>query len=290
MSQEKNRPFRVAIAQLPITGDAMMNSTKIKQAMHEAAKGKARLIQFPEGMLTGYAKHPIMDWETVNWTLVHEELESIMKLAAELQLRVVLGSAHMLTPPHWPHNSLYIISDAGELVNRYDKRIVSHTEVTRFYTAGSEPVIFDIDGYRFGCMICVEINFPQLFTEYGNMGIDCLLLSAYPEAEIFHLKARAHAAVHCFWIGLSTPTDTAHFIRSGLIGPDGEVVNAIEEKEGIVIAELDPEAPEFDTPLYKARPWRASVAENPAYKTRALNDPRSVNRARLTTVTDGGYR
>lgn len=139
-----------------------------------------------------------MDWSEVDWPLVRSELESIMTLAGELKLWVVLGSAHELTPPHWPHNSLYIISDEGKLVNRYDKRIISHTEVTRFYTAGSEPVIFDIDGYRFGCMICVEINFPKLFTEYGELGVDCLLLSAYPEAEMFYLKTRGHAAVNCY--------------------------------------------------------------------------------------------
>ena len=263
--KSKAKPFRIAIAQLPITGNVQANSVKIQSAMREASEGQARLIQFPEGMLTGYAKHPIMDWSEVDWPLVRKELADIRALAAELRLWVVLGSAHELTPPHWPHNSLYIISDEGRLVNRYDKRIVSHTEVTRFYTAGSEPVIFDIDGYRFGCMICIEINFPQLFMEYGGLGIDCLLLSAYPEAETFHLKARAHAAVYCYWISLSTPAETAHLMRSSLIGPDGEIVNAIGQKEGIVLAELNPESPQFDVPLTKARPWRASVAGNPAY-------------------------
>jgi predicted amidohydrolase len=27
-------------------------------------------------------------------------------------------------------------------------------------------VVFDVDGYRFGCVICVEINFPHLFSQY----------------------------------------------------------------------------------------------------------------------------
>lgn len=70
-------------------------------------------------------------------------------------------------------------------------------------------------------------------------------------------------------------------MSSSLIGPDGEVVNAIEQAEGIVFAALDREAPQFDIALNKARPWRASVATNPDYNTRALNDPRSVNRTTL---------
>ena len=103
-----------------------------------------------------------------------------MRLAAELEIWVALGSAHPLTQPRLPHNSVYVISDAGQLVNRYDKRRLSHTEVTRFYTAGSEPVVFDVDGYRFGIAVCVEINFPELFIEYGALGVDCLLFSSYP--------------------------------------------------------------------------------------------------------------
>ncbi|HJP96084.1 MAG TPA: carbon-nitrogen hydrolase family protein [Candidatus Saccharimonadales bacterium] len=278
MPTTKKGRLRVAIAQLPISGDVAVNAAKVKAAMREAAKGRARVIQFPEGMLTGYAKNPIQSWGEVNWAAVHAELQAIMALAAELHLWVVLGSAHQLTPPHWPHNSLYIISDEGALVTRYDKRVVSHTEVTQFYTAGSESVIFDIDGYRFGCMICVEINFPELFIEYGKLGVDCLLLSAYPEAPIFQLKARAHAAVHCYWISLSVPTNRAHMMSSALIGPDGEVVNAIEEIEGLAFADLDHSAPQFGVPLTKARPWRASVATDPAYNIGALNDSRSVNR------------
>lgn len=274
----KNSPLRIAVAQLPITGDVKANSQRIKSAMQEAAEGKARLIQFPEGMLTGYAKHPITDWSEVDWQLVRSELEDIMALASELKLWVVLGSAHGLTPPNWPHNSLYVISDEGKLLNRYDKRIISHTEVTKFYTAGSEPVIFDIDGYRFGCTLCIEVHFPELFTEYNHLGVDCVLFSAFADSKIFYTEAQAHAAMQCYWVSLSIPSDTAGRLQSGLIGPDGEAVNTIEQKEGIVFAEIDREAPQFDVPLNKARPWRASVAANPHYNTRALNDLKSVDK------------
>lgn len=273
-----SKPLRIAAAQLPITSDARKNGVRVRGAMTEAAKGGARLIQFPEGMVSGYAKETIQDWSEVDWQVVREELEAVMALAAKLNIWVVLGSAHPLTPPHWPHNSLYIISDEGKLVNRYDKRIISHTEVTKFYTPGTEPVIFEVDGYRFGCIICVEINFPKLFIEYGELGIDCLLFSAYPVDAIFDIKARALAAIHNYWVSLATPTETASFINSAVIGPDGEVLNRIETKEGVLFAGLDRDDPQFDIPLNKAKPWRASVSADPKYQTRQLNDPRSVDR------------
>jgi predicted amidohydrolase len=278
---KKSKIFRIAIAQLPITGDAHKNGTEICQAMQEAAEGGARLIQFPEGMLSGYAKNPIMDWAEVDWQAIREELEIIMELAAKLELWVVLGSSHPLTPPHWPHNSLYIISDEGKVVNRYDKRIVSFNEVTKFYTPGYEPVVFEVDGFRFGCVICVEINFPKLFIEYDELGIDCLLFSAYPVDAIFEIKARSYASIHNYWVSLATPTETADFIQSELIGPNGDVINRIEDRKGVLFAEINRSAPEFDVALNKARPWRASIATDPRYRTRQLNDPRSVNRTCL---------
>lgn len=53
------KPFSLAIAQMPITGDACRNGSVIKALMQDAAVQGARLIQFPEGALSGYAKNPI---------------------------------------------------------------------------------------------------------------------------------------------------------------------------------------------------------------------------------------
>jgi predicted amidohydrolase len=275
---EQVKPLRIAIAQQPITGDAKKNGEAVRRAMEQAADGGARLVQFPEGMLSGYAKNPIMDWTEVAWMIVQDELKKVMALAEKLQVWVVLGSAHPLTPPHWPHNSLYVISDEGKLVTRYDKRIVSYTELTKYYTPGYEPIVFDVDGYRFGCVICVEINFPELFIEYGKLGVDCLMFSSYPVDAIFDTKARAYAAIHNFWVGLAVPTETASFIKSALIGPDGEKICQLEGARGVILGDLDRSDPKYDIPLNKSKPWRASVSTDPRYRTRQLNDPRSVNR------------
>ena len=270
-------PFPIAIAQMPITGDAHQNSSVIQTLMHDAAANGARLIQFPEGALSGYAKNPIQSWDEVNWEQVRSELESIMALAKQLQLWVVLGSAHPLTPPHWPHNSLYIISAEGELISRYDKRLCSHTETSRFYTPGTEAITFEVDGYKFGCLICIEINFPALFIEYGELGIDCLLLSSYPVDKVFYSKACAHAAIHNLWIGLSVPTECVHLMKSGLIDPNGNNVGEVEAEQGITVVSLDVSQPQCKIALNFARPWRA-VAWDAFKQRKPLDDLRSTNR------------
>jgi len=270
--------FRIAVAQPAATPDARRNGAKVRELMREAAAQGARLIQFPEGHLSGYAKEQVADWSEVDWSAVRDELERVAALAAELGLWVVLGSAHPLTPPHRPHNSLYVISAEGRLVDRYDKRFCSHTETTRFYTPGLEPVVFDVDGFRFGCVICVEINFPDLFAEYEELGVDCLLLSAYPIDSIFHTKARAHAAIHNYWLGLSVPAQTTGLMISGLIGPGGGCLAEVRTGDELVVAVMDREAPELHIALNLARPWRASAREGGIYRDRRVDDPRSADR------------
>ncbi|MEU2421182.1 hypothetical protein ABZ619_09090 [Streptomyces sp. NPDC007851] len=51
------------------------------------------------------------------------------------------------------------------------------------------------------------INFPE-FQEYAHLGVDCLLLSAYPVDSVFEVKARAHAAINNYWPAMATPAQT----------------------------------------------------------------------------------
>lgn len=265
----------MATCQPSASSDPRANGAEVRRMMRVSAAAGARLAHFPEGFLSGYAVANVASWEDVDWAVVREELECVASLAGELGIWVVLGSAHPLTPPHWPHNSLYVISDEGMLVDRYDKRKCSHTEVTRFYTPGFEPVVFDVDGFRFGMAICIEINFSDLFADYGRLGVDCLLLSAYPVDSILATKARAYAAIHNYWLSLSVPAQTTHLFHSGLIGPHGEVLADVGGEAGLVVGTLDRDDPALHVALDLARPWRASARAGDIYEERRVTDERS---------------
>lgn len=65
------------------------------------------------------------DWDHADWQCLRQELTAIARLAGELRMWVVLGAVHPLTPPRRPHSSMYVVSDWGELVTRYDERLLS---------------------------------------------------------------------------------------------------------------------------------------------------------------------
>ena len=265
----------IATCQPSASADPRVNGAEVRRMLRESAAAGARLAHFPEGQLSGYAKEQVADWADVDWAVVRDELEQVAALAGELGIWVVLGSAHPLSPPHLPHNSIYVVSDEGKPVDRYDKRFCSHTEITRFYSPGSEPVVFDVDGFRFGMALCIEINFPELFADYERLGVDCLLVSAYPVDAIFATKARAHAAINNYWLSLSVPAQSTHLFRSGLIGPDGEVIAEAGDRAGLVVATLDRDDPALHVALDLARPWRAVARAGDIYDSRRVDDERS---------------
>jgi predicted amidohydrolase len=206
---------------------------------------------------------------------VKAESEALAALALGLGVWVVLGSAHPLTPPHRPHNSVYVISDSGQVVDRYDKRFCSATEVHSYYTPGAEPTVFDVDGFRFGIAVCVEINFPHLFTEYGDLGVDCLLLPTYPVDAIFRVKAQALAATNNYWVAVASVAQTRHLVPSEVFSPAGESLAAATAGGEIVVADLDRTDPQLHVALNLALPWRAEAREGGIYRDKRVLDRRS---------------
>ena len=48
--------------------------------------------------------------------------------------------------------------------------------------------------------------------EYDRLGVDCLLLSAWPVDAGFFRKAEVHAAINNYWLSLSVPAQVTHLM------------------------------------------------------------------------------
>ncbi|RKN12899.1 carbon-nitrogen hydrolase family protein [Streptomyces radicis] len=278
---------RIAVAQSPVTCDPLVNGVAVRELMVAARETGARLVHFPEGAISGYpsgteAKQALAGW-SIDWAAVQNQLELTAKAAADLGLWAVVGSSHRLTPPNRPHNSLYVISDGGQLVGRYDKRRCSHTEITDWYSPGFAPLTFDVDGFRFGSALCIEVNFPELFIEYRELGVDCVLLSSFSDDPVFGVLARGHAAAHTYWVSVSVPAQCSAAMPSGVTGPHGSWLGRCpaDGTAALACVDLDRSDPSLDTALNKARPWRESARVGRIYEARRVADPRSTDRTRF---------
>lgn len=264
----------LATIQSNIGADVRANGGEIRTAMLKAAQAGARLVHFPECALSGYVKSEILDWADVDWTALAEERAEIAALAGRLGIWVVLGANHRLPSIHgtplWPQNSLYVISDTGVLAGRYAKRLCSNTELTYWYTPGTDPLVFDVDGIRFGCALCIEVVFPHLFTEYERLGVHCMLLSTYSNDPIHGVMARAHAATNGYWLSLASPVACSRTLPTTLVGPDGNPIGQCPPGgTAMLLHTVDPESDQYRVALRLARPWRARARSGELHASRA---------------------
>ncbi|MFI7422369.1 carbon-nitrogen hydrolase family protein [Nonomuraea sp. NPDC049684] len=292
------RTLRLAVAQSTVPGDptepgALRESgAEVRGLMREASAAGARLVQFPEGAIT-YPSRDVMcsgpsgtlsaaDWSRVRWDVLREEAESIARLAGRLGLWVAFGSIHPLTRPNRPHNSLYVVSDQGRLVTRYDKRLLSNTEVSFMYAPGSSPVVFEIDGLRFGCALCIEAEFPEMFAEYERLDVHCVLLSVMVDDAARAVVAQAYGRLYGYWLGYSVPAQFSATVPSGIVAPGGRWLARCpaDGRPALAVADLDLDAPDadIDVSVRLARPWRRRARAGLYDDHRVPGDRRSETR------------
>ncbi|MEL7111085.1 MAG: carbon-nitrogen hydrolase family protein, partial [Pseudomonadota bacterium] len=205
-------------------------------------------------------KRQVLDWQTVNWAAIDATLAEIAELARDLNLWVVLGTARQIAGMR-PRNSLVVIDETGAIAAHYDKRILSHTESSDWFSPGSTHAIVTIQNIRIGFALCIEIRFPDLFDAHEAADLDLVLIGSYSDSAFDEIYARAQAATYGLFIGVSTPVSKG---EGGLdcfgIGPDGEVLarrnNAAKSP---AIFDVDPEAARWEIPLRRARPWRRKI-------------------------------
>lgn len=271
--------IRIAVAQTSVTTDPCENGAAVRAAMRTAAAHGARLVHLCEGALSGYAgaaKAYFTGWR-IDWQPAATELRATMQLAEQLRLWVVVGGNHRLEHDR-PHNSLYIISDQGKLTGRYDKRYLSHSEITALYTPGFTPCVFEVDGFTFGCLLCVEIQFGELWTEQRDLGVDCVLFSTYSEDPIFEVIAHGYAAANSYWVSVAVPAPCSTAMPSGVIGPHGlRLAQAPPGEPAVLCVDLDRTDPALDITLNHARPWRRKAATGQLYTPHRSSDPRSTD-------------
>jgi len=273
------RRLRLAVAQSTVPEDPTdpenlrASGRQIRALMREARDAGARLVQFPEGAITYPGKRVMSsgprgtlgpsDWSRVDWDVLRAEAAAVAESAGELGLWVVFGAPHALTPPHRPHNSLYVVSDKGALVSRYDKRYLSHTEVSYMYTPGTQPLVFEVDGIRFGTALCIEVNFPEVFDAYEQLGVDCVLVSVMVDDAARAVVAQAYATLYNYWVAYSVPAQFGATAPATVIAPGGRPLARCPaaNRPGLAVADIDLDTPDpdIDAALRLARQWRRTA-------------------------------
>jgi predicted amidohydrolase len=248
-AQEK---LKVATCQFPVTGDLMSNADYIKKFIIEASQQNADIVHFSEAALSGYPPGDIPSFKNYDWELLREVTLEILGLAKQNNIWVVLGSAHFISEEEKPMNSLYVISNEGKIVDRYDKSMLTMGD-SAHYTAGNHIVIVELKGYKMGFLICYDSCYPEMYNIYRHKGVSLMFHSFYNAHhkgetildEIIPAEIRVRASDNRMWVIANNSTGYYSSWPACIARPDGSLESLERGISGILYREF-PDTEESD--------------------------------------------
>ncbi len=177
-----------------VVGDMPGNAQKIIAAAREAYAQGARLLLTPELAICGYAAEDLF-LRPGFIAACDDAVKTVARETAGLKgLAIVLGHPQALTPdaPAFSacHNAASVLRD-GRIEQTYAKRELPNYQVfdeRRYFVAGAEPCVFEVEGVRVGVLVCEDAWFAEPARSTAAAGAQLL---AVINASPFHLGKSA---------------------------------------------------------------------------------------------------
>ena len=282
ISEEK---LKVATCQFPVSGDIKSNADYIKRFIKEAALNKADIVHFSEAVLSGYPPKDIPSFQDFNWDDLRAETYDIMSLAQKHNIWVVLGSTHYISENEKPLNCLYIISNEGKIVDRYDKSMLTGGDL-KYYTPGNHIVSFELKGFKLGFLICYDSCFPEMYNIYRHKNVKIMLHSFYNAHhkgktildEIIPAEIRVRASDNLMWVIASNSSGHYSSWPTCIARPDGSLESLERGVPGILYREFPDDDRTNNFPSWTHNNKMMKLPENEIYHNGIPSKhPRALN-------------
>ncbi len=282
--------LKIATCQFPVAGDIRSNAKYIKQFIKEAAENQADLVHFSEAALSGYPPKDIQSFENFDWETLWKETYDIMYLAQTHHIWVILGSAHYLSENDKPLNCLYIISDEGKIIGRYDKSMLTSSDA-KFYSAGNHIEVVELKGYKLGFLICYDSCYPEMYNLYRHSGVTIMIHSFYNAHykgktildEIIPAEIRVRASDNRMWVVANNSTGSYSSWPACIARPDGSLESLERGVPGILYREFPDRDRTDDFPSWLHNYKMMKLPDDEVYQVfgKTSNHPRALDHKSL---------
>ncbi|QGU95470.1 carbon-nitrogen family hydrolase [Clostridium bovifaecis] len=232
--------MRLALGQIDVYWeDKERNKEKCEQFISKAKEEKADIVIFPEMTLTGFSQNVEkigeVDLDTVQWFRNQSIKHSIYTCFGYVEKDNLKGK-----------NKLAVISPEGKEVCSYTKiHPFSYGGEDKFYHKGEDISLFNIMENYIAPLICYDLRFPELFQAVSKKAELVIIIANWPksrrEAWMTLLKARA-IENQCYIAGVNRVGYGDGLEYSGdsmIISPKGEILASSNEKEELIICDID---------------------------------------------------
>jgi predicted amidohydrolase len=236
--------MKVALCQfVPKIGDAKANAALIADTMGST---NADVYVFPEMFITDYSF-------TDNASVMHEVMDAVMSV---LDVTKKNGKCCIFGGPSFKDgsvfNTAYVLTDKVQMYNKINLAHFGPFDERDDFSEGSEPLMVDFDGFRFGIIICYDLFFPELSKMYAMNGADAVIcISASPETSktaferVFPARAVEDTVYMIFVNNIGERGNMTFFGGSRCLSPTGDKIIECDDRESVSIVGLNHDTIEY---------------------------------------------
>lgn len=256
--------MKAALAQTNIIWeDKAANETIAAEYAAQAADLGAQAVFFPEMSLTGFSMSTKKTAEKDGTTVC-----KFCEIATRYNIAIGIGwtkQGGQLAENHYS-----IIDAKGNVISDYAKiHPFSYAGEDKFFAPGNRITYFELGGYKWSSFICYDLRFPEVFQTASQTAEVIVVPANWPQKRKEHWKCllRARAIENqCYILAVNCTGQINGIEYSGNscgISPDGEVLDELEGKQGIVLVDLQENVKGLrnDFPVKKDRKWDFYVSE-----------------------------
>jgi omega-amidase len=234
----------LALIQMKVEyGKPELNIRRVIAKIDEAAQKRPDVLILPEMWNVGFS---LKNLAATADRRGNPAAKIVGELAAQYQVNIVAGSVADLREQK-VYNTSYIYDRAGAQIAAYSKiHLFGLMQEGIYLSPGNAKVDFDLDGIKFGVIICYDLRFPELSRALALDGAKLIFVPAqwpYPRILPWRtlLQARAMenqlfvAGVNC----VGTAGKTEYFGHSMVINPLGEILAEGSQEEEIIYVDID---------------------------------------------------
>ncbi len=154
-------------------------------------------------------------------------------------------------------NTTYAFDREGKIVGKYFKEHLTPGEVTKtrldsdYSFEHSEPTVIEIEGYRFGFLVCYDFYFYEAFSNLARQNLDFVIGCSHQRSDT-HLALEIFSQTvayntNTYVLRASVSMDESSDIGGGsmVVAPNGEVLLNMKSRVGLATVEIDPDKKYF---------------------------------------------